>query len=307
MGLGFQSVGVCASTAPPHLDAYRSWISKGYEGEMSYLREHLPLKADPGSLLPGVQSVIACALNYYQPLRISEGHPKVARYALGRDYHKVLRGKLKKLAAWVEDAHPGAQCRGCVDSAPIMERDFAQLAGLGFFGKNTMLIDPRRGSWFFIGLLLTTVPYAADVPAVGGCGSCTKCIDACPTGAIVLEEERWQLDARKCISYLTIEKSGYIEEGLSRQIGGWTFGCDVCQEVCPFNEERQRQPLRATQTKESDFINGKKWPSLKQLAQIDQEQWDVLTQGSPIRRTGPEGLRRNASINLENLATSETD
>jgi epoxyqueuosine reductase len=270
---------------------------------MAYLEDHVVPKQDPGTLLPGVQSVIACALNYYQPLLHGAGGMKVARYALGRDYHKVIRGKLRRMSAWISSQHPSAECRACVDSAPILERDFGQQAGLGFFGKNTMLIDARRGSWFFIGLLLTSVPFATDTPAIGGCGSCTKCIDACPTGAIVLEDERWQLDARRCISYLTIEKRGEIDVQLQPLMGDWTFGCDVCQEVCPFNEERERQPMRSTASVESDFRRSTGLPSLEEVVAMNQDRWDHLTRGSALRRAGIDGLRRNAAINLKNLAT----
>ena len=305
--LGFQSIGVCDVQAPLHLAQYREWIGKGFHGDMSYLAEHLTLKEDPRTLLPGAQSVIACALNYYQPLNAGEGKAKIARYALGRDYHRVLRGKLRRLSSWIELEHPRSKSRACVDSAPIMERDFAQMAGLGFFGKNTMLIDPKRGSWFFIGLLLTTVPFRADAPSVGGCGTCTKCIDACPTGAIVQQNDRWQLDARKCISYLTIEKRGPIDTRLANQIGQWTFGCDVCQEVCPFNEVRASQPLRANRSDEIDFQRKKELPALEELAALDHNQWDELTRGSAMRRAGLDGLRRNAQINLKHLATSEND
>jgi epoxyqueuosine reductase len=187
-----------------------------------------------------------------------------------------------------------------VDSAPIMERDFAQLAGLGWYGKNTMLINSQRGSWFFIGVLLTSVSFEPDSSAIGGCGSCKACIEACPTGAIVLEEDRWQVDARRCISYLTIEHEGEIEDELATKMGDWTFGCDICQEVCPFNNPRESQPLRANETKVEDFQQERHWPSLKELAVIQPEQWDKLTQGSPTRRTGIEGIRRNARINLAN-------
>lgn len=300
--LGFQSVGVAPAVSPPHLDTYRQWIEKGYGGSMSYLADQLALKEHPGHLLPGVQSIVAVALNYYQPNGPTIDGPRVARYALGRDYHKVLRGKLRRLAKWVQEEYPGSACRPCVDSAPIFERDYANLAGLGFFGKNTMLIDPRRGSWFFIGLLLTTAPFEPDEPFEGGCGSCRKCIDACPTGAFVLEGNRWQLDARKCISYLTIEHAGAIDAALASQIGDWTFGCDVCQEVCPFNHPRENNPERGLTTNEPDFAR-RAWPNLTELAQISQERWDELTRGSAVRRTGYEGLKRNASINLMHAST----
>ncbi len=293
--LGFELVGVCEAVPAPHYAEYEEWISKGYHGTMEYLREHLPLKEHPGTLLPGVRSIIAVGLNYYQPFEHVVGEPKVARYAMGRDYHKVLRGKLRALEAQLLQEHPEAGFRPCVDSAPVFERDYARLAGLGWFGKNTMLINSHRGSWFFIGLLLTTIDFEPDVPADGGCGTCTRCIEACPTGAIVHEEGRWQVDARRCISYLTIEQKGPLPEGLRTD---WTFGCDVCQEVCPFNQPRESQPLRSAVTKERDFLNRRRWPNLAQLAQIEEREWDLLTQGSPVRRAGREGLRRNATHNL---------
>ncbi len=297
LDLGFQSCGVCLPVQPPHYQAYRDWLNKDYQGQMSYLRRHLVAKASPESLLPGVQSVVAVALNYNQPSEVPKGGARIARYALGRDYHKVLRGKLRRLAAFVVSQHPGAECRSCVDSAPIMERDYAQLAGLGWFGKNTCLIDSRRGSWFFIGLLLTTAPFQTDEPAVGSCGTCRACIDACPTGAIVHENGRWQVDARQCISYLTIEHHGALPGGAD--LHGWTFGCDVCQEVCPFNQSRAGQPMRAAVTAEPDFLAHRQWPGLRELAVIQEGQWDRLTVGSAVRRAGLEGLRRNAIANLE--------
>lgn len=293
--LGFDTVGVCAPAPPPHLDAYEKWIAKGYHGTMGYLKRRLPIKADPANLLPGVRSIVAVTLNYNQSNPPEEGRPRIARYALGRDYHKVVRSKLVRLAAWIEAQHDGARCRPCVDSAPVMERDLAQLAGLGWFGKNTMLIDSRRGSWFFIGILLTTVEFERDQPSVGGCGSCRACVDACPTGAIVHEDGRWQVDARRCISYLTIEHKGEI----AFDTAGWTFGCDVCQEVCPFNRPRARQPLRGRATREEDFLATRDWPALEQLRVIDAEEWDRLTRGSPVRRAGLVGLRRNARKSLK--------
>ena len=298
--LGFELVGVCEPVPAPHLEAYRRWLEKGSHGSMDYLERQLPLKADPHQLLPEVQSIVAVGLNYRRPNPPRPGYPRIASYALGRDYHRVLRGKLKRLAAWIDQTHPEATSRACVDSAPIFERDYAHLAGLGWFGKNTCLIDSKRGSWFFLGLLLTSVAFEGDAPSVGGCGSCRKCIEACPTGAIVFEDGRWQINARTCVSYLTIEHKGPIEPDLAARIGDWTFGCDVCQEVCPFNEPRESQPLRANPTAEADFLRERPWPSLVELAELSEADWDALTEGSAIRRTGIEGIRRNARINLEN-------
>ncbi|HVL39672.1 MAG TPA: tRNA epoxyqueuosine(34) reductase QueG [Fimbriimonadaceae bacterium] len=286
--LGFDLVGVCRAQEPPHLAAYEDWIEKGRHASMDYLRRHLPLKRHPDALLPGVKTIIAVGLNYNQP---RPQNPKIARYALGRDYHKVLRGKLYKLSARLEQNHPEARFRACVDSAPVMERDFAQLAGLGWFGKNTMLINSARGSWFFLGLLLTTVPFETDLPASGSCGTCTRCVDACPTGAIIFDDGRWQIDARRCISYQTIEHSGALEVDAQ----GWVFGCDVCQEVCPFNQARANQPLRAAPTPEPEFRATRAWPPPEVLARLSYDEWDQLTRGSAIRRAGHEGLRRNAA------------
>jgi epoxyqueuosine reductase len=296
--LGFDDVGICGATPPPHLREYKHWIAQGKHGTMAYLEDHLPLKEHPDRLLPNCRSIIAVALNYYNEPERLPGQPKIARYALGRDYHKVLRGKLRLLEGEIKSEFPESRTRACVDSAPIMERDYANLAGLGWFGKNTMLINSRRGSWFFIGLLLTDLELTPDLPAIGGCGSCTRCIEACPTGAIVHEDGRWQVDARRCVSYLTIEHSGEIPQELQGGVGDWTFGCDICQEVCPFNEPRSTQPLRARVTGEPDFTP-RAWPDLETLAMIEEPEWDVLTRGSPVRRTGVEGLRRNARINLE--------
>jgi epoxyqueuosine reductase len=253
-------------------------------------------------VLATAKSMVAVAMNYNQPNPALQGFPRIARYALGRDYHKVIRSKLRRLAAWLDATHPGGQHRACVDSAPILERDFANLAGLGWFGKNTMLINSQRGSWFFIGLLLTSVEFEPDAPAIGGCGTCRACIDACPTGAIVHVGGRWQVDARKCISYLTIEHKGEINPSLAPGMGEWTFGCDVCQEVCPFNQPRDSQPLRASQTTVPDFLQKRSLPSLERVAELDESEWDALSQGSPIRRAGIQGMRRNARINLANLA-----
>lgn len=302
--LGFDLVGVCDASPPQSLPVLKQWVADGLHGEMEYMATSLPLRADLNTLLPGVQSVVAVGLNYYQPVEHVSGQARIARYALGRDYHKVIRGKLKRLAATASDHWPEARFRACVDSAPVMEREYAQRAGLGWFGKNTCLIDSRRGSWFLIGVLLTTLSFERDTPAVGGCGSCRACIDACPTGAIVQRDGLWQVDARKCISYLTIEKRGDLSPEQETMVGEWTFGCDVCQEVCPFNQVRESQPERSPVTSEPDFLNRRQWPELERLRVISEPEWDDITQGSAVRRAGREGLSRNATANLANRPRS---
>jgi len=305
LSLGFDLVGICRALPPASFDEFRNWLDKGYAGTMSYLGRSLLLRSDPQTLLPGARSVIAVGCYYDQPNPPQHGMPRIARYALGRDYHKVLRSKLRALERALREMLPTARARICVDSAPILEREYAQRAGLGWYGKNTCLINSPRGSWFVIGLLLTTADLAPDAPALGGCGTCTRCVDACPTGCIVFEDGRWQINAERCISYLTIEHRGPFSPGQERMIGPWTFGCDVCQEVCPFNEPRPGQPLRAPQARLSDFLMRRHWPSLRELAVIQEPEWDRLTRGSPVRRAGLDGLRRNAIANLKNAEASD--
>lgn len=288
---GFDLVGICRSQTPPHLKEYVDWVQSGQNGSMSYLERHIEQKGDPDSLLPGCKSIFMVALNYYQP---NSSDPKIAKYALGRDYHKVIQKKLRNItkalpASW--------NTRICVDSAPLMERDFAQLAGLGWYGKNTMIINSARGSWFLLGSLLIDQELEYDDPAVGGCGTCTACIDACPTVAIHFEKERWQVDATRCVSYLTIEEK---EENfdLEGELGGWLFGCDVCQDVCPFNQVRSSQPLRSSMTLEPDFLE---WSVLagrthEVIASLTHGEWDQASAGSPIRRAGYQKLIRRAEV-----------
>ncbi|MBS1716128.1 MAG: tRNA epoxyqueuosine(34) reductase QueG [Armatimonadetes bacterium] len=300
LALGFTNCGVCTAGPVESFSQLHDWLAADFHGSMDYMARHAELRRDPRSLLPSARSVIAVSLNYYQDAAPKGGEPRIARYALGRDYHRVVRGKLKKLQAWLTSEHAGAECRICVDSAPLLEREIAHRAGLGWFGKNTMLIDSRTGSWFLLGFLLTSIEFEPSKPSLGGCGTCSACIDACPTGAIVHAQGRWQVDARRCISYLTIEHRGAIDQPLMRAIGDWTFGCDVCQEVCPFNQPRESQPDRATSTQEPDFLSRRQWPNLKELAQIGDDEFKRLAAGSPVARARPDGIRRNAQINLEN-------
>lgn len=302
---GFDLAGVCSAAKPASWPYYAEWIKKGSHGSMSYLETSLDLRSDPARLLEGVRSIVAVGINYHQSNPAVQGEPRVAQYALGRDYHRTVRAKLRKLQTALQDLLPAAEFRVCVDSAPILEREFAHRAGLGWFGKNTCLIDSKRGSWFLIGLLLTTADLESTGEATGGCGTCRLCIDACPTGAIVQSEGRWQVDARRCLSYHTIENRGEIPADIEPKLGEWTFGCDVCQEVCPFNQPRASQPLRARSTVEPDFLAKRQWPNLIQLTQMGEAEWDKLTRGSPVRRAGLRGLKRNAAINLKNASRTK--
>lgn len=297
---GFDLIGICSAEEPVTADAYDSWLAKGYHGQMAYLERHSQLKKNPRLLLPGARSVIMVGLNYAQSGEHRSGQPRVATYALGRDYHGVIRGKLKRVAKALQQEASAAQFRICIDSAPLLERELAVRAGLGWIGKNTMLIDSRRGSWFLLGAMLTTLDLPFDAPAIGGCGNCRTCIDACPTGCIVFEDDRWQIDARRCISYLTIEHKGPIDAALSGMVGDWTFGCDVCQAVCPFNQRRSSQPQRAQTTREPAFLERRHLPSLSESMGLTDAAWDALSIGSPIRRAKLAGWQRNVAVNLAN-------
>lgn len=294
---GFDSAGICDAGPPPHLDAYIDWVDRGLHAGMGYMKSSRSLRCDPNGLLGGVRSILAVSLNYNQ--EVGDAIPRVARYALGRDYHKVLRGKLKRVAARADLLHPGLRARPCVDSAPILERAFAHQAGIGWFGKNTMLIDSKRGSWFFIGLLLLSEQFEADEPAHGGCGTCRACVDACPTGALVLEAGGpvAVMHSERCISYRTIEHRGE----LPGETHGWLFGCDICQEVCPFNQPRASAPLRATVTAERDFRprGANRSPDLARISLLDRESFVKTYGGSAIMRAGLERLKRNAAAILQ--------
>ena len=303
---GADLVGITNATPPQSWESLQEWVEAGRHGSMSYMSHALALRQSLDSVLVGTQSVICIGVNYHQPLKRAAGQAKVAQYALGRDYHKVLRQMLKRVQNLLEKQYPGFQWRVCVDSAPVMERDLAHRAGLGWFGKNTMLINSHRGSYFLLAELLTTAKIKPDEPAIGGCGTCKACIEACPTSAIIFDQGRWQVDARRCISYLTIEHKVEIDAELQPLMGDWTFGCDVCQEVCPFNSVRETQPLRAQATQNPDFLARRDFGSLENLLVKTNEEWDVLTQGSPVRRAGFEGLKRNARINIANKKSPGT-
>ncbi len=295
--MGFELAGVCLAGEPATWSFYADWVAEGHHAGMDYLVRSLELRSSLDSVLPGTKSVLALGLNYNHSLDHSEGQAKIARYAQGRDYHPLFRKTLARLAKELSADFPEARFRAVADSAPLLEREWAQRAGLGWPGKNTCLIHSQKGSWFLLGFLLMTLEAEPDMPAKGGCGTCRLCIESCPTGALIFKNNRWQVDSNSCISYWTIENKGPVPAHIAERLQGWTFGCDICQEVCPFNQPRASQPERAAEAAHPD-LKPRQWPSLQQLAQISYAEWDVMTQGSPVRRRGWQGIRWNAQACL---------
>jgi len=302
MQLGFSRLAVTTAEPPPRHERLASWLDQGLAGSMEgWLRKHLPLRARPDSLLAGARSVIMLATDYTADGDSRRSDPErgqLARYALGDDYHGLLRRRLNALGAWLEQRVPGCRTRGVVDSAPLSERELAARAGLGWFGKNTMLIDPRAGSYFFLSGLLTTLDLPADQPIeVDHCGSCTACLDACPTGA--LPEPRL-LDATRCLSALTIEDRGTVPTDLRSGFGNWVFGCDICQEVCPWN---RHAPGTAEPALQPAADGGT--VSLVKLLALDAAGFRKRFRGSPLLRAKRQGLLRSAAIALGNHPAPE--
>jgi len=303
--LGFSRLGIAAAAPPPRQDLVRRWIDQGFAGAVGeWLQRQLPMRADPGGLLAGARSVIMLATDHAiagphgEPAGpAGQGGGRVARYAWGDDYHDLLRGRVNKLASWLECRAPGCRSRGVVDSAPLAEREFAWLAGLGWFGKNTMLIHPGAGSYFLLTALLTDLELPADSPLeVDHCGSCTACLDACPTGAIVAPR---LLDANRCISGLSIEDHGPIPVELRGRMDDWVFGCDVCQDVCPWNRYAPGSTEPSLQTRPAAGRPPGTLP-LAELLQLDEGEFRSRFRGSPLLRAKRRGLLRSAAIALGN-------
>lgn len=297
--VGFDLVGIAPATLGLGSDRLAKWLADGKHGEMKYMAEHESARGDPNMVLDGVVSIVVVATVYRtaDPAAAGAENARVSRYAWGSDYHDVLRDKLLQLQRRIVETRPNVRCRAVVDSAPLMERDYAQLAGLGWFGKNTLLLNRELGSWFFLGGLLLNQPLEYDVPfATDHCGSCTRCLDACPTQAFA---GPYQLDPRRCISYLTIEHRSSIPSELRDGIGSWVYGCDVCQDVCPWNERADRLVERGrSQHADNSFrpAPGMNPIAIADMLAITDADFRRRFRGTPLFRVKRPRMVRNAAI-----------
>ena len=294
--LGFDLCGIAPAAGHAELGFFREWLDRGYAGEMGYLARSAEKRADVRAVLPSARTVIVTATVYntdrpYSTECKEPGRAHIARYAWGDDYHDVIQGRLDALLAWMRAGSPESfEARAYVDTGPVQERVYAQYAGIGWIGKNTCVINPERGSWIFLSEILCSLPLEADEPAFDQCGTCTLCIDACPTRAIVAPGV---LDSTRCISYLTIELKGNIPATLAPAIGNHVYGCDVCQEVCPWNAAPPVSNDPAWQPRSA-------WDgtSLQELSDRSDEELRAAMRRSAMRRTKVAGLRRNLAAAL---------
>jgi len=290
--LGFALCKVAKCAAPPHAPQFDAWLDQGYEGEMAWLRANRERRVDPQKVLPGARAVIILAMNYWQGGETPS--PRIARYAWGDDYHDLMAKKLRQLNAILEGFGGAQKCY--VDTGPMLERDFAAQAGVGWHGKSTMLIHPEFGTWLFLAEILTTLALEEDAPLPDRCGSCTRCITACPTAAIVAPRV---LDARRCISYLTIELKGSIPVELRPLIGDRVYGCDDCLSACPWN--RFAQVSHEASFAARPATTGM---ALAHFLALTDEQFHALFRKSPIKRIKRRGFLRNVCVALGNVGTA---
>jgi epoxyqueuosine reductase len=294
--IGFDSCRITQCVPPAHAGEFDDWLRDGALGEMDYMRRGAEKRRDPERVLPGAQSIIALALNYFQGTTpAAQGKGRIARYAWGKDYHSVIARKLKQIDGFLRQSGGAQKCY--VDTGPILERDHAAEAGIGWHGKSTMLIDEKLGTWFFLAEILTTLDLPPDEPRKDRCGTCRRCIDACPTGAITAPH---RLDARRCISYLTIELKGAIPLELRPLIGNRIFGCDDCLEACPWNRFAQV-------SREAAFLADEPRSSLvlRDYLRLTETEFRDLFRHSPIKRIKRRGFLRNVCVALGNVGTRD--
>ena len=298
--VGFDRAGIARPQVSSHARSLLSWLERGDQAEMGYMERRTEVRLDPRTAFPGVASVLCVGMQYH-PLQGSTSAqgdlwPRVARYARGSDYHLVMQERLESLARLIEESFPGTTTKVYVDTGPVLERELAAGAGLGAVGKNTNLLDPEGGSWFLLGEIFTSLDLEPD-PAVGDlCGSCSACLDACPTGAL---PDPYRLDSRRCISYWTIEHRGAIPRAIRPLLGDWVFGCDICQEVCPVNENAavsdHPELLLPAERAQLD---------LAKLLTLQRADYTEIFRGSAMKRAKLEGLRRNAAVVMGNSGSS---
>ncbi|MSR31047.1 MAG: tRNA epoxyqueuosine(34) reductase QueG [Gemmataceae bacterium] len=297
---GFDLAGIAPAVEADGFPRFLAWLDQGMHGEMAYLARLDMAHSHPASIFPEVKSVLVTAINYKpsQEEKPAANFGRVARYAGGADYHDILHEKLNRLLEQIRSLQPGIEGRGVVDTAPLLERDFARRAGLGWFGKNTMLINPRQGSYLLLGALLLNIELTPDPPfETRHCGSCTACLSACPTEAF---PQPGVLDARKCISYLTIELKGAIAEEFRPGMGDWVFGCDICQEVCPWNRKPSPgENWREFRDPAMERLN------LVELLRLSEEEFRHRFRDTPMWRPRQRGILRNACIALGNTGNPE--
>ena len=292
--LGFDACRFAPAVPPPHADAFRQWFDDGNAGEMAWLGKNADRRTNPQLVLPGAKTIIVLARNYAPASGVPAPDYQIARYAWGEDYHEVLTPRIRELEQ-ILAAHGGQQ-RSYVDTGPVLERDYAALAGLGWHGKSTMVISRELGAFFFLGALLTTLEIPPDESSVDRCGRCTRCIAVCPTAAITAP---YQLDARRCVSYLTIELKGAIPEELRPLIGNRIYGCDDCAAVCPWN--RFAKASTEARFAAKDFAYSMK---LRDFLELDDTAFRELFRGSPIKRIKRRGFLRNVCVALGNTGTN---
>ena len=293
--LGFDDCRIASANPPRHTAEFRAWLKSGSAGDMSWIERSAEKRSDPGKVLPGARSVVVLAMTYWQGEKPTpnEYKTRIARYAWGGDYHEVIETKLRKLDTFLISAGGRQKCY--VDTGPVLERDFAAEAGIGWHGKSTMLLNRELGTWFFLAEIFTTLELPSDPPQTNRCGSCTRCIDACPTGAITAPH---QLDARRCISYLTIELKGSIPLELRPLIGDRIYGCDDCLDACPWNRFARvsRESAFAARPAVSQM-------RLRDFLALDDQQFRTLFRGSPIKRIKRRGFLRNVCVALGNVGS----